>query len=80
MNSTCDDALFTICDSMQDFFPSLCPFVLYKCIGMLYVFGVESSKESIGEVSFSIGTLSGDDLFQFCSMFGAWSHELWCAQ
>lgn len=61
-------------------FSSLCPFVLYKCIGIIYVFGVESSQESIGEVSFAIGTFSGDDRFQFCSMFRAWFHEMWCAQ
>ena len=65
VNSTCDDALFTICDSMQDYFPSLCPFVPYNCIGIIYVFGVESSQESIGEVSFAFGILSANDIFQF---------------
>ena len=77
MNSTCYDALFTRYDSMQDFFPSLCPFDPSKCIGILYDFGVESSQESIGEISFAIGTFSGDDIFSFSSMFGAWFHELW---
>ena len=68
------------CDSMYSFFLALCPIVLCKCLCIIYVFGVESSEESIGGINFAFGTFSGHDLFQFCSMFGGWFPEMWCAQ
>ena len=42
---------------------ALCLVVTCKYPCIIYDFGVESSQESIGEVSFAIGTISGDDLF-----------------
>ena len=59
------------------FLPSLWPLALNKCMHIIYDFVVESPKEPIGELSFAIGTFSGDDIFSFSSMFGAWFHELW---
>lgn len=77
MKCTWNVALFTMYDSCSLCLPSLWSLAPSKCIGILYDFGVESSQESIGEISFSIGTFSGDDIFSFSSMFRAWFHELW---
>ena len=46
-------------------FLNLWSLVPSKCPHIIYDFGVESPKESIGELSFAIGTLSGNDIFRF---------------
>ena len=63
--------------SCSFFLPSLWSVAPSKCIHIIYDFGVESPKESIGVLSFAIGTFSGDDIFHFSSMIRAWFHELW---
>ena len=61
-------------------FLNLWSLVPSKCPHIIYDFGVESPKESIGELSFAIGTFSGDDIFHFSSMFRTWFHVIWWAQ
>ena len=55
-------------------FLNLWSLVPSKCPHIIYDFGVESPKESIGELSFSIGTFSGKVIFAFSSKFRAWFH------